>query len=96
MSSLSQQPELRNVAYEARQHLDVVVSRDADDLDARAGQGVHAGLQRPVRFEEIVVPIDDVSGEQHRRHALVHGSGHGSVPRFGGAEIACVQLLRQS
>ena len=95
LSAFPQKLELRNVAGQPGQHLDIVVSGDADDVDARVRQRPHAAFQRPVRFKEIVIPIDDVSGEQHRPHAEVQGSGHGPAPGFGGAELRRAQLRRQ-
>ena len=90
-----QQPEPRDVAGEPGQHHHIVVAGDADDVDVRVGQPPHAVFERPVRLEEVVVPVDDVPGEQHRPHLEVQGGVHGPAPAFGGAEIRCVQLRRQ-
>ena len=90
-----QQPEPRDVAGQPGQHHDVVVAGDADDIDVRVGQPPHAAFERPVRLEEVVVPVDHVPGEQHRLHAELQGGIHGPPPAFGGAEIRRMQPRRQ-
>ena len=53
-----------------------MVAGNADDLDAPVREGLHAAFQCAVCLEKVLVPVDHIPGEQHRRYARLERGVH--------------------
>ena len=79
------------------QDLDVVVAGDTDDLDPGLGQAPNALLKFPVSLEEIIFPLDHVSGKQHCLDSGADGNIYSALPGAGRAQFSCSirEFIRQ-
>ena len=87
-ATCAQETKCGNVPCQAGQDLDVVVAGDADDFYAGFGKLSNALLQFPVGLEEIVFPLDYVSGKQYRPDSGIGGNLYGALPGPGRAQVA--------
>jgi len=85
----TKEPEFRNVIYQAGKYLNVVVAGDADDFDAGFPETPNALLKFPVSFEEIVFPLDHVTGQQDCLNFGADGNIYSALPGAGRAQFTC-------